>query len=635
MGPCKHILTTIYIMVSLCSALMSASIQWNVNDGTWDDATSAHWNPAQVPTGTDTVVLDTDASGANIEFAATIYTGSTNHMSQGTSDPGLQIGGSGNPVTLNFRDGDRLQYSAKASNHHGIVIDNGGTLRVHGGTLQDLSTIWNWGIKVKNGGNLIVTGGNIVMARLSHWYLADDAGESAYLEVSGNGQILKGTTLGGSDLRARSGNSTVLIKDNGILEVNRTFFIGTVSGDHHWTISGGNLDLATTGTYGGYIGGGTASVNIIQNGGNVIETSATMDIDQGVDYQLSAGNFKMGNLKQKSGNIFMTGGHFEVQYEYNIGSSANSSAYMSMDAVNSKLICRGLALGTSTGSGGAFDSSTAGIGGNSLLVHHAGNIQVANATTDFRIGHPLSSATSSYQPQGGTIYNKSAGGDTYVYQSGNINGYGLLDFAGFFLNNGQIIANGFGSEQTLNLTNYSSIQNTVDNSHSKGWFATQKGKLDLPDLSVSSGSSNLWWGEDSSNDGDGVIDLVNSLQINFSNVQSTGPLSISLLATDHSSVPAMSSQSFGHYTPLTVWSITDNGSFDLGSGHYSITTRYPEHQLPSQNSVHLFQHNGSQWQNITASVDRNSKTITSRSITSLGPIALMYSIPKGVLFYLQ
>src|SRR5690606_26971678 len=74
---------------------------------------------------------------------------------------------------------------------------------------------------------------------------------------------------------------------------------------------------------------------------------------------------------------------------------------------------------------------------------------------------------------------------------GTFVGHGGVEFTGTLTNNGQVIADGYGTSRTLDLSHFSAIANTIENgvgvSNNKdlgGWYAVNKGKLVLPGIAV-------------------------------------------------------------------------------------------------------------------------------------------------------
>lgn len=114
--------------------------------------------------------------------------------------------------------------------------------------------------------------------------------------------------------------------------------------------------------------------------------------------------------------------------------------------------------------------------------------------------------------------------------NGAIRGHGIFDLRDVLINNGKIIADGFGRERVLDFSSVAGVRNTVDNDvdGANGYYAQRGGSLPLPAITVTrDGDYN--WGESPD---DRVPDLVNSVRIGFNGVAQPGQAKIALLAPD-------------------------------------------------------------------------------------------------------
>lgn len=612
----------------------STELIWTGGNGIWDDSDTSVWTPNQTPVDGDLVKLDV-SGGANIQFASNI-TPSANLLGTSSSKGGMTLGGSGDPTTLQFGLGDTLSINAPNSSTPSLLIQNGGNFHMTGGDLslqsQSLGS-WSTAIDLRNGGNMLMTGGNLGLYYRENVRVANSSGHSAKLVLAGDAKITY-NTINGGDLEAKAGNSDIQIHDQAIFQVSRNINIGSTSGDHRLTISGGNLDVLKAGT--SKFGGGTGSTTLQMSGGNFVgHGSSKLTIDSGAEFNKSGGYFKYDNLLFGAGNMNITGGDVQVTYEFSIAHIDGKSANVILDNGSSSLTARGIAIGGEGKSGGSFPGDASNLGGAGTLIHRSGNIFVSNGTLDFRVGHPLSTVDSSYQIEGGVLDRTSSSPDLHVYPSGNIVGFGNILLPGKLYQAGQVIANGLGQEKSLVMTSFNSILNTTDNASNEGWFAINKGELLLPEPTIATNNSVVWWGEDSANDGDGTIDMVNSLQFNFSNVSGAGKLSIALIASDRSEVPSNSALG-SKLTKLATYRITDNSNFNLGSGSYNLTVRYDSTAVTNPAKLVIYHHNGSAWTKLNTSVDTTNKTITANSIQSFGYFSVMeYDSPTGCLFTLR
>jgi len=152
------------------------------------------------------------------------------------------------------------------------------------------------------------------------------------------------------------------------------------------------------------------------------------------------------------------------------------------------------------------------------------------------------------------------------------------------------------------------LPNTTNN----GWYAINKGILQLPAISVAPGNTSVNWGERPT---DTDIDLVNSANVQFANT-TAGDLDISLLAPGCDGV--------GGSGAIGVWDITHTGSFDSAV----LTFRYDDN-LASTNGitesmlrVYQKQAGSTEWHNVTGTVNTTSKQIVTQPISSFSLFAV-------------
>jgi len=166
------------------------------------------------------------------------------------------------------------------------------------------------------------------------------------------------------------------------------------------------------------------------------------------------------------------------------------------------------------------------------------------------------------------------------------------------VNNGQVIADGYGTDRTLDLSAFSGIATTIENPRwggASGWFARRHGELKLPAIAVQAGTNTYTWGEDP---GDPMLDLVNSVRFTIENAEHSGDVSISLLSTLRSDVPTLPT---GHHF-IGVWSF--DGSELGGFSGVDLQVRYDDGLAASmgldENILKLWRYDSddSQWHRI-------------------------------------
>jgi RNA polymerase sigma factor (sigma-70 family) len=130
---------------------------------------------------------------------------------------------------------------------------------------------------------------------------------------------------------------------------------------------------------------------------------------------------------------------------------------------------------------------------------------------------------------------------------GTLRGWGTVGLTGHLSNNGQIIADGYGQDRTLDLTSFTSVGNDFSNRDTKGYFAVNHGALALPAIAVASGTNTYTWG---GNSDDTNLTMVNSARMTLTDVKTEGTLKIALQALDRSDIPALPT---GHHF-IGIWS---------------------------------------------------------------------------------
>ena len=110
---------------------------------------------------------------------------------------------------------------------------------------------------------------------------------------------------------------------------------------------------------------------------------------------------------------------------------------------------------------------------------------------------------------------------------GVIKGWGTIGTGGALINNGQVVADGYGQPRTLDASYFSTVTNTIDNppDGTNGWYAIDGGRLVLPPIQVQTGTHAYTWGESPT---DPVLDLVNSVRFTVHDQPAPASVSISL-----------------------------------------------------------------------------------------------------------
>ncbi len=235
----------------------------------------------------------------------------------------------------------------------------------------------------------------------------------------------------------------------------------------------------------------------------------------------------------------------------------------------------------------------------------------------------------------GTI-NQSGGGDDAnltvretVDGYGELSGWGTVGLGGTLTTSGRIVADGYGTSRTLDMSSFKFVVNAHENPTEKGangWTAVNQGKLVLPTIGIQAGSYTCNWGESSYESGETTIDLVNSVQMAFEGVENLGKLSISLLAEDHSEVPTTPPE----LTLIGVWDFTPLTPIEFESA--DLTFRYDDALAErlgiEEDSLQVFHYMGDHWQDVTDWIDTDNKWIYTKKLTSLSPFGIGMLVPE-------
>ena len=175
---------------------------------------------------------------------------------------------------------------------------------------------------------------------------------------------------------------------------------------------------------------------------------------------------------------------------------------------------------------------------------------------------------------------------------GVFRGWGSVAMSGFFNMNGQAVADGYGSDRTLEFRGFRYVGNGIENpadGGTAGWYARDHGKLVLPVFHVRPGTAAYTFGEDP---GDPTLDLVNSARLTLHDVVKAGLMQVSLVSKDNADVPALPR---GH-TFIGVWQLEAEG---LEHGDVDIVVRYDDalaHELHlNENILKLWRYQDGQW----------------------------------------
>jgi len=212
-----------------------------------------------------------------------------------------------------------------------------------------------------------------------------------------------------------------------------------------------------------------------------------------------------------------------------------------------------------------------------------------------------------------TVRESQSGTATFV-------GWGTVPLTGVLNNNGRVVADGYGTDRTLDLSTFSSITNDLDVVQSDGslagWYAQGGGKLTLPSVEIEIGSNSYNWGEDAD---DASLDLVNSVRMDLTGVTSGGDLSIDLLDGDRAEVP-----NTDDLLLLGVWDFSPPAGF--GAQAVDLTFRYDDVRATelglNEPDVYAYSTSSKSWGIVTDARDPAGHTVSTNDVGSLSYYAV-------------
>ena len=487
------------------------------------------------------------------------------------------------------------------------------------------------------GGTFLHSGGtNAVAGTL---YLALELGSSGRYELSGNGQLSATDEYvggyGASTFAQTGGTNTA----SGSLHIQRG---GTYSLSGTAKLSAASQYVGGSGEGGFTHTGGTNTVSQSLFVGQQANSHGTYELSG--DGQLFAGSVYVGY--DGTGRFTHAGGRNSILESLYLGNSRlgegryelsgaaelyADSEYVGYGGVGEFIqtgginrIWESLYLGSDWRARGTY-RLTAGTlairtGADSSLA-----VGVSDGTGTFYLGHQSGTGTIHETGSGGGVDLIVHGRATFL-GSGTFRGWGTVDLTGTLQNNGRVVADGYGTDRTLDLSSFSAVTNddsvriVQGDDTTAGWYAQDHGKLVLPAFSVAAGTGAYNWGEDP---GDGSIELVNSVRIVLANVTSGGSFSIDLLAPDHSDMPLDTTGAV-----VGAWSFSPPDGFAMDSA--DLTFRYDAALAGSlgidENELSVYHFTDSNWVDVTSGIDTTNKWIGADGVASFSTFAVGFGI---------
>lgn len=562
----------------------AASCYWNGAEGVYANWSSANWLSAE-PVAADSAYLG--RTGATSDSRVTV-------TNSGEVALWLFVGyDAGKTGYVNMTGGNLTSsYTYLGRFGTGTFTQSGGTATLGALTLGDeLSTSGTYGLTNgavngtyvyvgdKGTGTFTHSAGSLTSQTLTLGYMADGSGTYTF----GNGTISQTDEIigwyGDGGFTQNGGTNTV----TGELYIARA---GGSTGSYVMT-SG---DLTAAGSTIGASGnmdqsGGTVGVtNILQVRGSAASpavytlsgtgalTADTLKVGSGAT---AAGRFEWmaGSLTANSIEVAPSG-EFVIGFSYNVadlldgtltggtitgldtatlsvsgGTTTQDSGTLTVDELD---------VGTDEGEGTYEIDNTAELYAKRVKVgkkkdgrvrHKGGKVELEE---DLELGKEGGKGT--YEYEGAQLrVKKKLKVRTDATSKGEFRGWGDVDIDEDLVNNGKVIADGKGTEKTLRMKVVKKVKSDIENTTDKGWYAKEKAELKLRKKVVQvSPKTTVNWGE---SDTDTVIDMVNSVRMDFYDVDVEGEIDVSLLGREHSKVKG------GLHSAVGVWDFAETFGF--------------------------------------------------------------------------
>jgi hypothetical protein len=201
-------------------------------------------------------------------------------------------------------------------------------------------------------------------------------------------------------------------------------------------------------------------------------------------------------------------------------------------------------------------------------------------------------------------------GATDTARDSFVQGWGTLGTGGALINNGRVVADGHNLSRGLDLRNFTSVGNTIDNpanGGTLGWFASRGGRVELPTLRLDAAPvQTVTWGE--SND-DATLDLVNSLRLTIYGQSEPADVDISLRT-----VAAREPLDVELPSGVSVLSLYEIASEGLNPSEIDVLIRYNDAAAaafyPGESALQLMAFEADGWQAVSELwLDRENKWI--------------------------
>jgi hypothetical protein len=519
---------------------------------------------------------------------------------------------------------------------------------------------------LNSSGTLIISADQI----MGNWSVNQTATITTFTQNGGTNTITGNLRMGEYNTAA---NYTL---NNGYLSFARVYMPSAADSTATFTQNGGTneatsfayIGFKSTGTY-NQVGGlftNNASTTYL---GSQINSHGTYNLSGG---ELVANTFLVGDAG--TGVFNQSGGKSTINGAMTLGSQTGSSGTFTMN--NGECVIDGnLSLGGASGAHGAFNMDggilklrdyyddlivPGSAGATGIVIHTGGNITMTNFTEDagyywqelllgnsgkgtYRLGGSGTLAVSKEAIYSSGTFIQTGGThevsiEFKVTAGGCFRGWGTLGGSYLIKTDGRHIADGYGEEHTLFMTNRLAWRyNANGNEGTNGWYAVNHGRLVLQPFSA---SGLKYWGETSSYE-----DLVNHVKIDFGAVSDSGDLTGSLYATDCTNIPP-----FGKESKITaIWEFDDSDADPVAAAVDFIRFRYDHAKAAelgiAEGDLRVWTNAGGEnddWTKITTDfgIDTTANMITASNLTDIVgfyAVASEISAPgaKGTIIYIK
>ena len=578
---------TVLLAVTLLvtGSARAAYTHWNVSSGNWGNA--GNWDNG----------LPSDQGASDYTY---IRNGGTSTVATAQTYPAsLYIGDSIGGGCCILNAGASLSGANMYLNSSGNTADDTGIFTQNGGTNTVTTTLYI-------GQSSVVTSRyNLVNGTLNTKYQRIGYNRHAVFTQSGGTNNVSGGQLYLGD------NSS---SANGIYNLN---------GGKLW-VHGGNVYIGNkgTGTVNQIAGMYTNTASLYL--GNVAGAKGTYNLDDGMLYSGTehVGEYGDGTFTQNSGSNIIKGSLYLGYRSGGVGYYEMNDGLLELPGTWHYLHVGHTAgaTGTFVQVGGTVDMTSGGTAGKYFVVGSGGS----HGT--YRLGGGTLKAAIEIIGSDGTFIQTGAvhtvASSFTVKSNGVFRGWGTVDISSTLKNDGIIIADGYGVDRSLVMTNYSSTSHSATNGAegTNGYYAINHGRLVLAKTAYIANSwpnyGHPYWGTDK----DGPHDLVNSFDMTVDSYTQTGSIIGSLYATNHVDVPLFDKTS----KVTAVWRIerAPSSSVDVQA---DITFRYDQVAAASlginESDLKVYYNLGGatdSWTQVTGySVDTANNNITASNVTDI------------------